>query len=90
MIKIGNDNTLKVARKTSIGLYLTDGETDILLPNKYVPKNIEVEDEIVVFVYLDQEERPVATTLEPYIYLNEFALLKVSFTNQFGAFLDMG
>ena len=90
MINIGQDNTLKVARKTSIGLYLTDGETDILLPNKYVPKNIEVEDEIVVFVYLDQEERPVATTLEPYIYINEFALLKVSFTNKFGAFLDMG
>jgi len=90
MIKIGHDNTLKVARKTSIGLYLTDGETDILLPNKYVPKNIEVEDEIVVFVYLDQEERPVATTLEPHIYLNEFALLKVSYTNNFGAFLDMG
>ncbi|WP_413513314.1 S1 RNA-binding domain-containing protein [Myroides odoratus] len=90
MIKIGSDNTLKVARKTSIGLYLTDGETDILLPNKYVPKNIEVEDEIVVFVYLDQEERPVATTLEPFIYINEFALLKVSFINEFGAFLDMG
>lgn len=90
MIKIGEDNTLKVARKTSIGLYLTDGETDILLPNKYVPKNVKVEDEVVVFVYLDQEERPVATTLEPYIYINEFALLKVSFTNKFGAFLNMG
>lgn len=90
MIKIGSDNTLKVARKTSIGLYLTDGETDILLPNKYVPKNIEVDDEIVVFVYLDQEERPVATTLEPFIYINEFALLKVSYINEFGAFLDMG
>lgn len=90
MINIGNDNTLKVARITSIGLYLTDGETDILLPKKYEPNDIGVGDELVVFVYLDQEERPVATTLEPYIYINEFALLKVSFTNQFGAFLDMG
>lgn len=90
MIQIGTDNTLKIARNTSVGLYLTDGETDILLPNKYIPKKWEIGEEIIVFVYLDQEERPVATTLEPYIYLHEFALLRVNYTNKFGAFLDMG
>ncbi|MEC4113458.1 CvfB family protein [Myroides pelagicus] len=90
MIKIGDDNTLRIARSTSIGLYLTDGEKDILLPNKYVPKQYEIDQELVVFVYLDQEERPVATTLEPYIYRDEFALLKVSYINQYGAFMDMG
>ena len=90
MIKIGDDNNLKLARFTSVGAYLTDGETDILLPTKYVPKTSSVNDELTVFVYLDQEERPVATTLEPYIYINEFALLKVNYVNQFGAFLDMG
>ena len=90
MIKIGDDNTLKIDRSTSVGLYLTDGEQDILLPNKYVPKHYEIGDEIVVFVYLDQEERPVATTIEPYIYINEFALLRVNYINEFGAFLDMG
>lgn len=90
MIAIGQFNTLKIARFTSVGAYLTDGEQDILLPNKYLKKDFEVEQEIEVFVYLDQEERPVATTLEPKIYLNEFALLKVNFINQFGAYLDMG
>lgn len=90
MIKIGEDNKLKIARFTTVGAYLTDGETDILLPNKYVPKIASVDEELTVFVYLDQEERPVATTLEPYIYINEFALLKVNYINQFGAFLDMG
>ncbi|MTG98188.1 MULTISPECIES: S1 RNA-binding domain-containing protein [Myroides] len=90
MIKIGDDNTLKIARTTSVGLYLTDGEKDILLPNKYVPKKFEIGDEIVVFVYLDQEERLIATTLEPYIYINEFALLQVSYINEYGAFMDMG
>ncbi len=90
MIQIGIDNTLTIARSTSIGLYLTDGENDILLPNKYVPENYEIGDELVVFVYLDHEERPVATTLEPLIYLNEFALLKVNYINEFGAFLNMG
>lgn len=90
MIEIGKYNTLTIARDTQVGLYLTDGKDDILLPNKYVPNEFEIGDEFIVFVYLDHEERPVATTLEPYIYLNEFALLRVSYTNKFGAFLNMG
>lgn len=90
MIEIGKYNTLKIARATKVGLYLTDSETDILLPNKYVPKEFEIGGEIAVFVYLDHEERPVATTLEPYIFLNEFALLRVNYTNKFGAFLNWG
>lgn len=90
MIEIGRYNTLKIARATKVGLYLTDGETDILLPNKYVPKEYEIGGEIAVFVYLDHEERPVATTLEPYIFLNEFALLRVNYTNKFGAFMNWG
>ena len=90
MIEIGKYNTLKIARATKVGLYLTDGETDILLPNKYVPKEYEIGGEIAVFVYLDHEERPVATTLEPYIFLNEFALLRVNYTNKFGAFMNWG
>ncbi|MFC4816679.1 MULTISPECIES: S1 RNA-binding domain-containing protein [unclassified Flavobacterium] len=90
MIQIGKFNILTIARDTKIGLYLTDGKTDILLPNKYVPEQFEIGDELEVFVYLDQEERPVATTLEPYIYLNEFSLLRVNYTNNFGAFVDMG
>ncbi|TRW25717.1 GntR family transcriptional regulator [Flavobacterium zepuense] len=90
MIELGKYNTLTIARDTQVGLYLTDGKDDILLPNKYVPEEFEVGDELTVFVYLDQEERPVATTLEPYIYLNEFALLRVSYTNKFGAFMNWG
>jgi len=90
MIELGKYNTLTIARDTQVGLYLTDGKDDILLPNKYVPEEFEIGDELTVFVYLDQEERPVATTLEPYIYLNEFALLRVSYTNKFGAFINWG
>lgn len=90
MIEIGKYNTLKIARSTAVGLYLTDGTTDILLPNKYVPRQFDIGDEMTVFVYLDQEERPVATTLEPYIYLEEFALLRVNHINNYGAFMDMG
>lgn len=90
MIELGKYNTLKIVRDTSVGLFLSDETTDVLLPNKYVPKRFEIEDEIKVFVYLDHEERLTATTLKPYIQRDEFAYLKVSYINQYGAFLDWG
>jgi predicted RNA-binding protein (virulence factor B family) len=92
MIEIGKYNTLEILRETKVGLFLGNGNEaeDILLPNKYVPKQFEIGGEITVFVYLDHEERPVATTLEPYIHLNEFALLRVNYTNRVGAFMDWG
>ena len=92
MLNIGEHNTLTILRDTKVGLFLGNGNEvdDVLLPNKYVPKVFEIGEEITVFVYLDHEERPVATTLVPYIFLNEFALLRVNFTNQIGAFMDWG
>ena len=96
MIAIGKYNTLTILRDTKVGLFLgnptedPEGIHDILLPNKYVPNKFDLDDELTVFVYLDHEERPVATTLEPYILLNEFALLRVNYVNQVGAFMDWG
>ncbi|MBC7524766.1 MAG: GntR family transcriptional regulator [Flavobacterium sp.] len=92
MLQIGQHNSLTILRDTKVGLFLGNGNEvdDVLLPNKYVPKVFEIGEEITVFVYLDHEERPVATTLEPYIFLNEFALLRVNYTNQIGAFMDWG
>ena len=96
MIEIGKYNTLTILRVTKVGLFLgnpkedPDGINDILLPNKYVPNKFEIGEELIVFVYLDHEERPVSTTLVPYIFLNEFALLRVNYVNQVGAFMDWG
>ncbi len=90
MITIGTFNTLQISRRTNVGLYLTEGNEDVLLPKKYLPEHFEIGDDIDVFIYLDQEERPVATTIEPYIFLNEFALLKVNYINDYGAFMDWG
>ena len=96
MIQIGKYNVLTILRDTKVGIFLgnpkedPEGTHDILLPNKYVPKEFEIGEELIVFVYLDHEERPVATTLEPYILLNEFALLRVNYVNQIGAFMDWG
>jgi len=91
MIELGNYNTLKIVRDTSPGLFL-ESETgaEILLPNKYMPKEFEIGDELKVFCYLDHEERPVATSLTPFVKRNEFGFLKVVEVNQIGAFLDWG
>lgn len=91
MIEIGTYNLLRIKRKTSVGLRLgKDDEHDILLPNKYIPENYEIGEELEVFCYLDNEERPVATTLHPYISKDEFGYLRVAEVNEIGAFLDWG
>ena len=89
-LQLGKFNTLTVARRAEQGLYLSGGPEDILLPNRYVPENIEIGDEIGVFVYLDNEERLVATTEKPYAEVGDFAWLEVAWVNQYGAFLDWG
>ena len=91
MIKLGDYNTLKIVKSVDFGLYLDGGEEgEILLPQRYVTKDMKVGDEISVFIYLDQEERPVATTETPYAKVGEFVSLEVAWVNQFGAFLNWG
>ncbi|CAN5540150.1 S1-like domain-containing RNA-binding protein [soil metagenome] len=98
MIDIGRINTLTALRETSVGFFLgdlSDRKTqdfgnDILLPNKYVPDTLAIDDDIDVFVYTDSEDRPIATTLTPAIQCDEFAALKVVAVSSAGAFLDWG
>ncbi|MBC5833975.1 GntR family transcriptional regulator [Flavobacterium sp. F372] len=90
MLQIGVYHTLKIDRETKVGLFLVNATDDVLLPNKYVPNDFTIGDDITVFVYLDHEERPVATTIKPLITLNSFAVLKVNYINKFGAFLNWG
>ncbi len=91
MIHLGEYNTLTILRDTDPGLFLGDKEdNEILLPNRYVPELFEIGDEIEVFAYLDNEERPVATTDKPYIKNGEFAMLRCNQVTKYGAFLDWG
>jgi len=91
MIELGNYNTLKILRGTRVGLFLGDDDVDdLLLPVKYSPKDFEIGDEIRVFCYLDHEERPIATTLDPFIKRNDFGFLRVAEVNDYGAFMDWG
>ena len=62
-IKLGDYNRLRIVKKVDFGLYLDGGdEGEILLPSRYVPENVGIGDELDVFLYLDQEERLIATT----------------------------
>ena len=91
MINIGEYNTLKAIRTAEQGMYLGHNEEEtVLLPNRYVPKGFDIDDEITVFVYGDNYNRPIATTLTPLITLNQFAVLKVKSIEKFGAFMDWG
>ncbi|WP_100614536.1 CvfB family protein [Confluentibacter citreus] len=91
MIHLGQINTLEILRETDHGVYLVDDENnEVLLPNRYVPESFKIWDKIDVFVYLDNEERPVASTDFPYVKRDDYALLRCSQVTDYGAFLDWG
>jgi len=91
MAEIGKYNSLRVIKEVDFGVYL-DGETEgeILMPIRYVPANCKVGDYVDVFLYLDSEDRPIATTETPFALVGEFAMLRVNSVNKIGTFLDWG
>jgi uncharacterized protein len=92
MAILGKRNLLSVIRESAPGLYLDGGELgEILLPGRYIPKNLAQKQKLDVFVYRDSEDRLVATTETPNAMVDEFGYMKViSVHPQVGAFLDWG
>lgn len=91
MLKLGDYNTLRIKKRTDYGLYLDGGdEGNILLPNRYVTPDMRIGDNLEVFIYLDQDERTIATTEHPIAKVGEFAYLECAWTNEYGAFLKWG
>ncbi len=101
MLQLGKWNTLKIIRDSPQGLYLTDGDQDVLLPNKYVPKEFfagtevkpleEILDqEISVYIYKDSGQRWIATTLKPVAEVGEMGFFEVKQITNVGAFVDWG
>ena len=91
MLKLGDYNTLRIKKRTDYGLYLDGGdEGNILLPNRYVTPDMRIGDNLEVFIYLDQDERTIATTEYPIAKVGEFAYLECAWTNEYGAFLKWG
>jgi len=91
MIEIGYYYDLEVVKKVDFGFYL-DAENlgEVLLPVKFAPQDLTVGDELEVFLYLDSEGLPIATTQEAYATVGEFCYLRVVDTTKVGAFLDWG
>ena len=90
-VRLGRYNQLEVVKEVDFGVYLDGGDDgEILLPARYVPEDCQQGDMLNVFIYLDNEERLVATTLTPYAQVGDFACLEVAWPNQYGAFLDWG
>lgn len=91
-IRLGRFNILRVTKSVDFGLYLDGGDKhgEILLPTRYVPQNTNVDDELNVFIYLDQDERLIATTETPLAQVGDFAFLEVAWVNNYGAFLHWG
>ena len=90
-IQLGQINRLRIDRDTEPGFYLmAKDEESVLLPNAYVTDDMELDDEIDVFIYTDSEDRLIATTLTPIGKLGEYVALKVVDTMKYGAFMDWG
>ena len=90
-IRLGDYNLMTVVKEVDFGVYLDGGEMgEILLPARYVPEGCKPGDELDVFLYLDNEERLVATTLRPLAKVGDFACLEVAWINRYGAFLNWG
>lgn len=88
---LGKYNQLEVVKEVDFGVYLNGGDDgEILLPTRYVPEGCRPGDILNVFIYLDNEERLIATTLQPLVQVDEFACLEVAWVNEYGAFLDWG
>lgn len=89
-IKVGEYNTLRVARAFDFGMYLGEDKDVVLLPKRFIPPGVEVGDMLKVFVYHDSENRLIATTQQPIGIVGDIVNLKaVTVTNQ-GAFMDWG
>ena len=91
MVEIGKYNILKIVKDLDFGVYLDGGDgMEILLPARYVPKNVKPGDEVEVFIYHDNEGRLIATTVKPLAQVGEFQFMEVKSVNSTGAFLEWG
>jgi len=90
-ITLGKINRLRIDRFVVPGLFLmAQDESDLLLPNQYVTDEMQLDDELEVFVYTDSEDRLVATTDRPVAMRDEFGFFEVVDVAPFGAFVDWG
>jgi len=93
---LGRFVSLKIKRFATPGAFLAvpdapEGDDDVvLLIGSEIPPGAKEGDDIDVFVHLDSEGRPIATTRIAKLELGQVAFLEVTANTQFGAFVDWG
>ena len=91
MIEIGRLNQLEIAEITDVGLLLVAGEgRTLFLPIEQVDRKYRPGDTLAVFVFVDADGNPVATTRRPAAELGQVAWLEIVEVNDLGAFADWG
>lgn len=90
LIHVGQYNELEVVKELDFGIYLRDGDIEILMPTKWVPPDTKIGDFLNVFIFRDSDDRLIATTVKPFAVADTFAFLEAKQVNEIGAFLDWG
>lgn len=93
MLQLGKRQKLTVVKRVKFGVYLgekEDAAERVLLPAKEVPEDVKKGDMLEVFLYLDSQDRMIATCREPVAELGQAAVMKVKEVSGIGAFLDWG
>lgn len=93
MLQLGKKQELIVAKQMKFGIYLaeaSDAAERVLLPAKEVPEGTGIGDRMEVFLYLDSQDRMIATRREPLAELGGIAVMNVKEVSKIGAFLDWG
>lgn len=90
LINVGQYNELEVVKELDFGIYLREGDVEILMPTKWVPQGTKIGDFLNVFIFRDSDDRLIATTVKPFATADTFAFLEAKQVNEIGAFLDWG
>jgi uncharacterized protein len=94
---LGRRATLKIRRFGPPGAFLAEPERFtqedapcLLLLGSEIPEGAREGDSLSVFVYLDSQDRPLATTKMPALMLGEVGFLSVTACTPVGAFFEWG
>ncbi|MDN5352245.1 MAG: uncharacterized protein PWQ12_1165 [Clostridiales bacterium] len=93
MFYTGKVQKLYVNRISDYGAYLSDqhnGEDEILLPEKEMPKDLAIDQEVEGFVYRNADKNQVVSLKRPTIVVGEIAELVILKKSKNGYFLDFG
>jgi predicted RNA-binding protein (virulence factor B family) len=90
LVQVGEYNELEVVKELDFGIYLREGDVEILMPTKWVPRGTKIGDFLNVFIFRDSDDRLIATTVKPLAVAESFAFLEAKQVNDIGAFLDWG